>query len=247
MASRFWAGSSSEDEDSDYSSDSSVEMTQQTRPTSRWAIDSESESDDEVRVVRSAKDKAFAQLEKHCQLLKNHLKINDWSKILAEYDLMMKLLEKQKKVINKNTFPKYYIRAVVQVEDALNELVSDKSAQKKMAKENSKAFIRMKGKLKKSDADLRQQLEAFRATADESEDDSDYDGSDSSSSSDEESDSGSESDDESSSDESDDEADGDKVSSSPSCSSPSRAISISHSWYRVVVLIDARLYHFVIV
>ncbi|KAJ0390718.1 hypothetical protein P43SY_010580 [Pythium insidiosum] len=86
MASRFWAGGSSSEAESDHSSDSEIETTtqQQARAASRWAVQSDSDSEEEVRVVKSAKDKALEGIEKSCGAIKNSIKINDWTKILAE-------------------------------------------------------------------------------------------------------------------------------------------------------------------
>jgi hypothetical protein len=60
MSNRFWAGSSSSDAGSASSEDSEIEANTKAPVASRWAIESESDSDEEVRVVLSAK--AFAHV-----------------------------------------------------------------------------------------------------------------------------------------------------------------------------------------
>ncbi|KAG3119622.1 Eukaryotic translation initiation factor 3 subunit C [Phytophthora idaei] len=232
MASRFWAGSSSSEEESDVSDVSDVETSQQqaARAASRWAVQSDSDSDEEVRVVKSAKDKALENMERNCMSLKNHMKINDWTQIQTEFDELAKQLERAKKTIS--TLPVFYLRTMVALEDFLAEKVKNKAEQKKMSKENSKALIRMKGKLKKQLEPMRKQIDDFRANpVDSSEEEeesssessSDESESESSASSSEDSSEASESEEESSDDDksgSDDDSD-DSDKSWPSNSSSS--------------------------
>jgi translation initiation factor 3 subunit C len=173
MASRFWAGSSSSEEESDVSDVSDVETSQQqqARAASRWAVQSDSDSEEEVRVVKSAKDKALENMENKCSGIKNHMKINDWTQIQTEFDDLVKLLERAKKSLN--ALPTFYLRTMVALEDFLGEKVKNKAEQKKMSKENSKALIRMKGKIKKQLEPIRKQIDDFRANpVDSSEDES---------------------------------------------------------------------------
>ncbi|KAE9331431.1 Eukaryotic translation initiation factor 3 subunit C [Phytophthora rubi] len=242
MASRFWAGSSSSEEESDVSDVSDVETSQQqaARAASRWAVQSDSDSDEEVRVVKSAKDKALENMERNCVALKNHMKINDWTQIQTEFDELVKQLERAKKTLS--GLPTFYVRTMVALEDFLLEKVKNKAEQKKMSKENSKALIRMKGKIKKQLEPVRKQIDDFRAhpvgssedesSSSESSDSSDEDSSDesaasSASSKSEKSSDDSESEDESSDDDksgSDDDSD-DSDASWPSASSSSSSSS----------------------
>ncbi|EQC40683.1 hypothetical protein SDRG_01760 [Saprolegnia diclina VS20] len=206
MASKFWGGSSSEsDSGSESSSSSEVDVK---IAANRWAVDSDSDSDEDVRVVVSAKDKALAALQTACALITNFLKINDWSKIQGEFDVMAKTMDnaKAKQAIQANGYPKYYIRVMAQLEDAMTTSLKNKS-DKKMSKENSKALIRMKGKIKKHNEAIVKQLEEYRAdpSAFESEPES-------SSSSDSSSDSDSDSDKDSDDDSDDDDSEKDSAS-----------------------------------
>ncbi|RLN70556.1 hypothetical protein BBJ28_00017148, partial [Nothophytophthora sp. Chile5] len=214
MASRFWAGGSSSEEESDVSDVSDVETSQQQqqRAASRWAVQSDSDSEEEVRVVKSAKDKALENMEKCCLSIRNHIKINDWTQILAEFDALAKHQDKAKNVLAaQKTLPPFYLRTMVALEDFLAEKVKNKAEQKKMSKENSKALIRMKGKLKKHLEPIKAQVEDFRKNpVDSSEEES--------SSSSEES-SSEESSDEDSSDESKSEAESSEAESSEEASS----------------------------
>ncbi|KAG7393964.1 Translation initiation factor 3 subunit c [Phytophthora pseudosyringae] len=234
MASRFWAGSSSSEEESDVSDVSDVETSQQqaARAASRWAVQSDSDSEEEVRVVKSAKDKALEHMERNCSSIKNHMKINDWTQIQSEFDELSKQLERAKK--NLTALPVFYLRTMVALEDFLAEKVKNKAEQKKMSKENSKALIRMKGKLKKQLEPMRKQIDAFRANPVDSSEEEDSSSSESSSSESESSASSSEDSSKASESSSEDSSDDDKSGSDDDSddsdgSWPSKASSSSSS------------------
>ncbi|RLN48774.1 hypothetical protein BBJ29_008918 [Phytophthora kernoviae] len=210
MASRFWAGGSSSEEESDVSDVSDVETSQQQqqRAASRWAVQSDSDSDEEVRVVKSAKDKALENMERNCANIKNHMKINDWTQIQTEFDELSKLMDRAKKSLT--GLPIFYVRTMVALEDFLLEKVKNKAEQKKMSKENSKALIRMKGKVKKTLEPIRKQIDDFRAKPVDSSEEESSESSSSESSSEESSSEESDSDSESGS------GDGSKASESES-------------------------------
>ncbi|RHY04029.1 hypothetical protein DYB36_007429 [Aphanomyces astaci] len=161
MASRFWGGSSSESGSDSESAGSEVEDVK--IQANRWDVDSESESDDDVRVVVSAKDKALQALQLAVDAINRFLKIHDWSKIQGEFDAMAKQMDnaKAKQAIAQHGLPKYYIRCMAQLEDEIVDKLKNKS-DKKLSKENSKALIRMKGKIKKHNESIAKELEAYR-------------------------------------------------------------------------------------
>ncbi|CAI5745012.1 unnamed protein product [Peronospora destructor] len=229
MASRFWAGSSSSEEESDVSDVSDVETSQQqqARAASRWAVQSDSDSEEEVRVVKSAKDKALEHMERNCNNIRNHMKINDWMQIQTEFDELTKQFERAKKTMS--TLPTFYLRTMMSLEDFLAEKVKKKAEQKKMSKENSKALIRMKGKLKKQLEPMRKQIDDFRASPVESSEESESSSSESSEeSSSKSSSASSDSDDNSDASESEDESSDDDKSGSDG-SWPSKSSSSSSS------------------
>jgi hypothetical protein len=84
QTSRFWGGGSGSDDSasdaSSSSSDSDSEEELVTGPSKYLRDDSSSddESDDGRRVVRSAKDKRYLELEETCKDMLNKQKINDW-------------------------------------------------------------------------------------------------------------------------------------------------------------------------
>ena len=84
QTSRFWGGGSGSDSDSgsdasSSSSDSDSEEELATGPSKYLqASSSDDESEDGRRVVRSAKDKRYLELEETCKDMLNKQKINDW-------------------------------------------------------------------------------------------------------------------------------------------------------------------------
>ncbi|KAF0688222.1 Aste57867_20092 [Aphanomyces stellatus] len=209
MASRFWAGSSSESGSDNESAASEVEDVK--IQANRWDVDSESESDDDVRVVVSAKDKALQALQLAVDAIKRYLKISDWSKIQTEFDAMEKQISnaKAKQAIAQNGYPKYYIRCMAELEDEITDKLKNKT---KTSKENSKALIRMKGKIKKHNETIAKELTEYRkdpsAFESEEEEDSD-DEDDSDDDDDDDEDDDEEEDDEDEEDDDDDDDDDD--------------------------------------
>ena len=193
--SRFWAGddSGSSSAESDSGSESEQEKKVQTN---RWAAVSDSDSSDEgERVVRSAKDKAWDGMKAVVSKISNARKINDWHEMQTQFDLLNKQVDKAKTHIQKEGLPRFYIRTLTELEDALDIALKDKEAQKKMSKANGRALNRMKLQLRRHNKEFEAKITEYRANPDAEEESA-------SSSSSEES---SSSEDESSSDESSDE------------------------------------------
>lgn len=81
---KFWGASSSSDSDGGSDDEAKVE----TKATQRqmggqhhFIIDSDTESEDEGRVVRSAKDKRWGEMRAVCKQLIHMLHISDWNGI----------------------------------------------------------------------------------------------------------------------------------------------------------------------
>lgn len=164
MASRFWAGGSSSEEESEISDISDVEATNQTQraAASRWAVQSDSDSEEEARVVKSAKERSAEAIGKSCRTIKDAIKNDDYVSIQTEFDLLLKHIEKGKKLIDSQGYPKIYIQTIVQLEDMVHKIGNNRVEQKKLGKENNKALVRIKGKLKKHTEIIQKELENCR-------------------------------------------------------------------------------------
>jgi len=84
----FWAaGDSSDDDSSDDDSYSSSEASANVwRAENRWIdFSDDSDSEDEVRVVKSAKERSMEAFEKHIKKIRNAMKNLNFVKIQSEF------------------------------------------------------------------------------------------------------------------------------------------------------------------
>ncbi|KAG0285145.1 Translation initiation factor 3 subunit c [Linnemannia gamsii] len=142
------------DSDSDNSSSDDDDTAKKTGGRGRLFEGSMSDSDSEddtVRVVRSAKDKRFEEIEQAVTSMINGQKINDWVSAQNEFDRANKGLQKAAGIIAQSGVPKFYIRAVADLEKSIQAaLEKEKSSSKKMNASNAKALNSMKQKVKKN-------------------------------------------------------------------------------------------------
>ncbi|CAI7667782.1 hypothetical protein PCG10_007354 [Penicillium crustosum] len=168
----YQSGSGSEedsdvdDSDSGSSSDSDSDGEEGRTGASKFLHDDsesdESEEEEKVTIVKSAKDKRLEGIESTIRLIDNAQKINDWAVIATEFDN----LNRQMLKVTGPT-PKVYIQAVAELEDFTNETASkQKASNKKMNASNSKGFNAVKQKIKKNNKEYATLVEKYRADKD---------------------------------------------------------------------------------
>ncbi|KAL9618139.1 MAG: hypothetical protein Q9160_007146 [Pyrenula sp. 1 TL-2023] len=165
------------DEESSSSSDDDVGRTGASRFMRDIASSDESEDEDKVTVVKSAKDKRLEELEGTVKLIENAEKIYDWAvistgekfahearvrfaKISAEFD---KLNRQVMKIVQSGITPKIYVKAIADLEDLINEtVIKQRSTTKKTNASNTKGFNAMKQKIKKNNKDFTSELDKYK-------------------------------------------------------------------------------------
>ncbi|KAK2628483.1 hypothetical protein QTJ16_001586 [Diplocarpon rosae] len=176
-----------EEEDEDDSS-SSDEDGGKKSGVSKFLRDADSESEessdeDVAKVVKSAKDKRFEELEGTVKAIENGQKINDWGVISAGRYLILKhwpwfgglhtKLEFDKlnrqvvKLVQAGNTPKLYVRAISELEDFMNETIAkQKVSTKKMNATNARGLNAVKQRIKKNNKDYQKDIDAYRADKD---------------------------------------------------------------------------------
>jgi hypothetical protein len=195
--SRFWAAGGSSDSDSSGSDASSFYSSEEdgaggkgAAGDNKWvAMSDDSDSSDEVRVVKSGKERALDTFKKYIQGIRVAMKARDYYAIQTEFDELMKSMIKAKAFLREGV-PKPLVRILVDLEDYNEERLKDKEQFKRLSARQGRALNRMKLTLKKHNKAYKIVIDAYRKNPivsdgeDEAEkDESDSDSDDSSSSS----------------------------------------------------------------
>ena len=150
----------------------------------QWNLSSsDSDSEDEGRVVKSGKTKRFEALQTTTEDIKKKIRINDWNQVL---ELNIKLEKTVKSLANDfktEGVPSFYLKFLMNLEDDLLAAVKNKSI--KLSKTNSKSLNRMKHNLKKNEhiVSFAEEVEKYRANPVDDDDDDSSSSSDSDNSS----------------------------------------------------------------
>ncbi|KAI2636237.1 eukaryotic translation initiation factor 3 subunit 8 N-terminus-domain-containing protein [Hypomontagnella submonticulosa] len=159
----------SEEEDDDEEEDDSEESSSDEEGGKKSGAarflrgdDSESEEsdDDAPKTLKSAKDKQMAELESIIDTIEKRQRISDWGAVSVEFD---KLNRQASKIAERGRTPKLYIKALVELEDAMNETISkQKVTPKKMNATSARGLNAVKQKIKKLKQDYQSQIESYR-------------------------------------------------------------------------------------
>ncbi|EFA81058.1 proteasome component region PCI domain-containing protein [Heterostelium album PN500] len=152
--SRFFVGSSSESESDSSSSDSDVQVVPKRR-----VISSSEDEVDVKRVVRSAKDKLWIQLEEILQATKQQIAANEWANVQTGFETMMKSVDKSTALIKKEGVPPALVKTLYLIESGL---AIDEAIRKKLSQRNSKAHTFLKQKIKKTTPPYEAQIKPYR-------------------------------------------------------------------------------------
>ena len=178
--SRFWAGDSSSD-DSQSDSDSSFYSSDEDNNRggvgggnagNRWVDFSDSDSsDEEERVVKSAKERALETFQKLIISIRQAMRKKDYYALQTDFDELAKAMVKNKKVLQQGV-PRPLVKLLVNLEDTyIPERLADKAAFKKLSARQGRSLNRMKLTLKKHNKPYKVVMDHYRKSPDDPEDD----------------------------------------------------------------------------
>ncbi|KAF2803711.1 eukaryotic translation initiation factor 3 subunit C [Mytilinidion resinicola] len=162
--------SSSEDSDEDSDDSSSSDDGGKTGANKflREASEEEDSSDEErVKIVKSAKDKRFEELEGTIRLIENAEKINDWAVISEQFE---KLNRQVPALIKQNDGkpPKLYIKAIADLETVMLETIEkQKVSPKKMNAINTRGLNAVRQRIRKNNKDYAKDIDSYRENKEE--------------------------------------------------------------------------------
>lgn len=121
------------------------------------------DSEESVRVVKSAKTRAFEAFESTVKALRMAMRINDHQKLMDEYDVLSKAMVKATKVFSDNGgVPRFLVRILVDLDDHVQQCLADKAAFKKLKPAQGRALNRMKLSIKKYKETYNDIMEEYR-------------------------------------------------------------------------------------
>lgn len=124
--------------------------------------DSESESDSEEgrKVVKSAKEKLLDDMREAVSSLNTAKRVSNWENALAVFERLGRLLTRGKQSVGT---PKFYIGCLSSLEDYLNETaVNEKESKKKMNAASFKAFNTLRQRVKKQIKEFQTQIDLYK-------------------------------------------------------------------------------------
>lgn len=140
--------------------------------------DEQSDGEEKQRVVKTAKDKKLETLNNVMKDVANHLKINDFTSLMSDFEKFTEELQRDQDTNQGLIYPKgadgvlplAYLRVLVKIEDAINDTTQQvKDKKVTLNKTNSVSLNKLKQKMKKylqatgpQDNSLEQQIAKFR-------------------------------------------------------------------------------------
>ncbi|KIJ18790.1 hypothetical protein PAXINDRAFT_71260 [Paxillus involutus ATCC 200175] len=164
------AGSDSSSSESDSDSDEDESDMSAAEPEAKKkgrflrsdSEDEDTDDEDVKRVVKSTKDKRVEEIEATGKVMDNALKINDWVAISAEFDKLLRLVQRQSNAAE--PIPPFFLKTLSSLENSLNAaLAKEKEAKKKMNAVNARALNSMKQKVKKSTKEYEKEVHQYQA------------------------------------------------------------------------------------
>jgi len=174
--SRFWAGAGSSESDSESasSSDSSSSGDGRAATEKRWLDMSDSDSEDEVREVKSGKQRAMEGFQERIKTVRGEMRKGDYFETLNAFDELTKAMVKAKQYLAEGV-PRPLVKILCDLEDFAADRLKDKAAFKKVSARQGRSLNRLKLSLKKHNVAYATVMDMYRENPDEGDDDEDDD------------------------------------------------------------------------
>lgn len=143
MTSKFFAAGNASSDSSE--SEEEVKINKNLRKTKNVQRDLESSDSDEKRKVVGEKEKKWMSMKKLCQKIKDKLRIDDYSQVNNNYQELTKELDRSKNLIEKEGYPSFYMKLVIQLIEHVNTF----EGKSKLNVINGKEFTKLKQRMKK--------------------------------------------------------------------------------------------------
>lgn len=145
----------------------------ETAQQKKWA-DSSSEDEPVTKraVMRSQSDKRYAHVKEIIKNIKNHMKIEDFAQLQADYFSVLASVEKLKAVLKEDKPPNFVIQVLRNLEEFVTKINENADQKKKMSKNKAQAFNTLRSKIKKGNKDFEDDLKRLEEHPSEFEDES---------------------------------------------------------------------------
>ena len=171
MANRVWGGgsSSSEDSESEYSEESVSSQDEGSDSQRNQRYFGSSSSGDEVRVMKSKKEKVLEVLTSIVSSLMKAITANDWLQITEHWDKLLKQEKPLRQALP--TLPVAFTRSLVKLDDLIKGFTKDQI--QKLDGNHRRAFLRLQNGIKKQLGGFSDIMTAYREKPEAGADDDD--------------------------------------------------------------------------
>jgi translation initiation factor 3 subunit C len=130
------------------------------------------DSEDEVRVVKSAKERSLEAFQTHISNIRGAMKTRDFLTIQSEFDDLSKAMIKAKKLLSQG-IPRPLVKILCNLEDYVSDQLADKTAFKTLSASQGRALNRMKLTLNKHNKPYHVVMKEYRKNPMDDDDDDD--------------------------------------------------------------------------
>jgi len=127
------------------------------------------DEEDTKRIVRSAKEKRYEEINNIIKDIRNFKKNKDMSRLETSFSDLCKAYQKASAVIAKEEngkIPRFYIRCIVELDDFIAQVWEDKAGRKSMSKMSAKSLTTLRQKFRKYAKDYETDMATFRENPD---------------------------------------------------------------------------------